>query len=186
MADRVRVPRLLSSSRTMWLSLVAAAVAVVVIVVWALLTQPLVNQVAALVVVLVLVLVLGFMVGRRTWLDTGGGAVVRDVWGLLPRRTLWAGADVVRVRSNNAGQALLEVRGHGHRTSIYLPLVAVDLGGDRSQPPEFLRTLADQVERWAPERAAVVRSLRAQADHVDAGRPVRESPLARTHLRSAR
>ena len=120
--------------------------------------------------------------GRRIFLDSGASAVVRDVWGLLPRTSRWADADVVKVRSNNAGQALLEVRGTGHRTSIHLPLVAVDLGGDRSQSPELLRALADQLETWAPHRAAVVRQLRAQADHVAGGGAVRESPLARAHL----
>jgi hypothetical protein len=92
---------------------------------------------------------------------------------------------VVRIRNNNAGQALLEVRGEGRRTSTYLPLVAVDLGGDRSQPPEFLGILADQIERWAPERGAVVKLLRAQADHMAAGGAVRESPVARAHLARA-
>ena len=63
---------------------------------------------------------------------------------------------------------------------------AQDLGGDRSQSPEFLRVLADQVERWSPERGAVVKLLRAQADHVVAGGDVRESPVARAHLARAR
>ena len=72
----------------------------------------------------------------------------------------WADASVVRIRGNNAGQALLEVRGQGRQTSAYLPLVAADLGGDRSQSPEFLNALADQIERWAPQRAAVVKQLR--------------------------
>ena len=66
------------------------------------------------------------------------------------------------------------------------PLVAVDLGGDRSQSPEFLHALADQIERWAPQRGAVVKLLRAQADHVAAGGAVRESPVARAHLVRAR
>jgi hypothetical protein len=170
----------------MWVAVAAAVVAVAAVLVWALLTQPAGNKVAALVAVVVLVLVLGFLAGRRTFLDIGVGAVGRDVWGLWPRRTRWAEAGVVRIRSNNAGQALLEVRSTGHGTSIHLPLVAVDLGGDRSQSPEFLRTLADQIETWGPERGAVVRSLRAQADHVESGGVVRESPLARAHLRLGR
>lgn len=182
MAERIRVPRLLSRSRTAWLSVAVAVVVVVAGFVWALVTHP----VAALVLVVVLVLVFGFLIGRRTFLDIDDGAVVRDVWGLLPRSTHWAGADAVTVRSNNGGQDLLEVRGPGRGASIYLPLVAVDLGGDRSQSPEFLRTLADQIERWAPERAAVVSDLRAQADHLDSGGAVRESPLARAHLRLGR
>jgi hypothetical protein len=185
-AGRVRVPRLVSSSRTMWLSAAVAVVGVIAVVAWALATQSTANRVAAVVVAVILVLFLVFLAGRRTSLDTARGTVVRDVWGLPSRAEAWAGAQVVRVRSNNAGQAQLEVRGAGHRTSVYLGLVAVDLGGDRSQPPEFLRTLADQIEQWTPERAAVARSLRAQADHLEGGGAVRDSPLARRFLVAAR
>ena len=96
----------------------------------------------------------------------------------------WAEAESVQVRSNNAGQALLQVE--GARGSAYLPLVAVDVGGDRTQSPEFLTLLADEVERWAPQRGAVVKQLRAQADHVASGGSVRESPIARAHLARSR
>ena len=174
---RIGVPRLLSRSVTMWLSAGVAAAGLVGVVVWALLTQPLVNQVCAVVLAVGLVLVLGFLIGRRTWIDTEVGVVGRDVWGLFPRTAAWAGADRVRVISTRGGQALLEVRGSGGRTSLHLPLVAVDLGGDRSQDPALLRVLADQVETWAPERRAVVDRLRAQADHLESGGAVRASPL---------
>jgi hypothetical protein len=160
--DRIMVPRLLSRSVTMWLSVGAAVVAMIAILVWAVLTQPLVNMVSGIVAVLIISGLLGFLIGRRTWVDTANGAVGRDVWGLLPRATRWADADQVRVRSNRGGQALLEVRGGGHRTSIYLPLVAVDLGGDRTQAPGFLRMLAEQIQTWAPQRTAVVDGLGAQ------------------------
>jgi hypothetical protein len=185
-SGRIPVPRLLSREKTMWLSVIATVVAFVVILVWAFATQPLVNQLSALVLLVVVVLLLGFLGGRRTWLDTGRGAVVRDVWGLAPRAESWADAEVLRVRSNNAGTAALEVRGRGDRTSVYIGLVAVNVGGERSQRPEFLRALADQLERWAPDRGALARSLRAQADHIASGGAVRESPLARAHLRLAR
>lgn len=181
-ADRVRVPRLLSRSASMWLSVGAAVVAAVGVVVWALLTQPLVNQVSGVLVFGFLASVLGFLIGRRTWLDPASGVVGRDVCGLFPRTTSWAGAQRVQVGSNRGGQALLEVRGVGRRTSVYLPLVAVDPGGDRSQQPDFLRLLADQVETWAPQRRAVVAALRAQADHLASGGSVRESPVARRYL----
>ena len=186
MAERVRVPRLLSGSRSMWFSAIAAAVAIPAVVVWALLTQPVENQVAAVVVGALLLAFLGGMVFRTTSLDTERGLVVRTVCGVWQRSVAWADASVVRVRGNNAGQALLEVRGAGRRTSTYLPLVAADLGGDRTQSPELLRLLADQVERWSPERGAVVKLLRAQADHVATGGDVRESPVARAHLARAR
>jgi hypothetical protein len=182
MAERVAVPRLLSTSPTMWLSILAALVGGLAVVVWGVVTQPPTNQVAALVVLLVVGGLVAFLTGRRTWLDTRTGDVGRDVWGLFPRRTPWAGADRLRVTPNRGGAALLELRGSGHRTSIYFPLVAVDTGGDRSQDPHFLRLLAGQIETWAPERSAVIDGLRAQADHLESGGSVRESPLARRYL----
>lgn len=167
----------------MWFSVVATGVGLVAVAVWGLLTQPPAGQVAGTIAIALLILVLGTLVGRRTFLDTAGGAVVRDIWGVRRRTVPWADVDVLRIRANNAGLALLEVRRRGERTSIYLPLVAADAGGDRSQPPDLLRVLADEIERWAPSREAVVRALRGQAEHVEAGRPVRESPIVRAHLR---
>lgn len=185
MAERIPVPRLVSRSATMWLSVGAAVVGAVGVVVWALLTQPPVNQAAAVVVVLVIALLLGFLIGRRTWIDPAAGTVGRDVCGLVPRTAAWATAERVRITDNRGGQALLEVRGAGDRTSVYLPLVAVDLGGDRSQEPGFLRVLAEQLETWAPQRKAIATALRAQADHLETGGGVRDSPLARRYLARA-
>jgi hypothetical protein len=173
---------MLSSSRSMWVSASVAALSIPAVVVWGLITQPVTNQVAGTVGIAVLIVFFVLLVFRSTSLDTERGLVVRTICGVWDRPVAWAGASRVRIRNNNAGQALLELRGEGRRTSTYLPLVAVDLGGDRSQSPEFLRTLAAQIELWAPERGAVVRQLRAQADHVAAGGAVRESPVARAHL----
>jgi hypothetical protein len=165
----------------MWLSLAAAAVGAVAVVVWAVATQPLGNQVAAGLGGALLVGFVLYLMTRRTWIDPDHGLLVHEVAGVWRRSVRWADATELRVRSAG-GQALLQVRGTGHRTSRYVPLVAVDMGGDRSQPPEFLNSLADQVERWAPHRGAVVRLLRAQAEHVAAGGGVRESPIALAHL----
>ena len=122
-----------------------------------------------------------FVVTRRIWLDPEHGRLVWEAAGVWRRSVALADASELQIR-RSAGQALLQVRGKGRRTSSHLALVAVDMGGDRSQPPEVLRALADQIERWAPERGAVVRMLRAQADHVAAGGAVRESPVALAHL----
>jgi hypothetical protein len=185
MAERIPVPRLLSRSRSMWVSAIVGFGSIPVLVVWALLTQPVTNQVAAVVFGAVIIGFFVPLIYRSTSLDTERGLVVRTICGVWDRPVAWAGASRVRIRNNNAGQALLEVRGEGRRTSTYLPLVAVDLGGDRSQAPEVLSMLADQIERWAPERGAVVKLLRAQADHMAAVGVVRESPVARAHLARA-
>ena len=165
----------------MWLSVAAAAVGVPGVVAWALVAQPIVNQIAAVVGGLLFVCSVVFVVARRTWLDPDRGLLVREVAGVWRRSVAWDDASELRVRSS-AGQASLEVRGSGRRTSAYVSLVAVDLGGDRSLPPAVLDTLADQIERWAPQRRAVVKLLRAQADHIAAGGSVRGSPVARAHL----
>lgn len=185
-ADRIPVPRMVGTSVSMWLSAGAAALSVPAVMVWSFLTQPTHNFVVGTVLTVFAVAVVGGLIARRTWLDPVRGELVREVWGVWRRPVAWADAEVVRVRSNNGGQALLQVRGAGRRTSTYLPLVAVDLGGDRSQSPDFLRVLADQIETWAPQFGAVVRALRAQADHVASGGTVRESPLARAHLTARR
>ena len=184
-ADRIPVPALLSRSASAWLSVAVTVLGVAGVVGWAVLTQPVANQVAAVVLAVVMLLLVGGLATRRTWLDPAQGLLVREVARVWRRPVAWADASVVRARSNNAGQLLLEVRGAGRRTSTYVPLVAVDAGGDRSQPSGFLRVLADQIETWAPQRAAVVKQLRAQADHLDGGGAVRESPLARVLVRQA-
>ena len=183
-AEQVPIPGLRSRSAS--LSLLVAVVAVLAVMGWALVTQPLVNQVAVVVVAVVLVGGMGALAGRRTWLDTRRGALVRRTWAGRAQETSWAEATTIRLQPNHAGQLMLQVRGAGRRGSVYLPLVAVDLGGDRSQPPEVLLVLADQVEAWAPQRASVVRQLRAHADHLAGGGAVRESPLAKAHLTRAR
>lgn len=181
-AGRIPVPGLRSRSASMWLSVLVAAVAVLGIVGWALATQPVTNQVAAVVLAVVLFGGLGALAARRSWMDTDRGTLVRRSWTLRQQEVAWSEASRLRLQPNHAGQLMLEVRGASRRASFHLPLVAVDLGGDRSQPPEVLRALADQIESWAPERASVARKLRAQADHLAGGGAVRESPLATAHL----
>ena len=178
MADRVEVPRLLSREASTWIALGVAVVGIVGVVGYLALDST--TRVPAIIVGALLLLFLGVLVSRRTWLDTGRGTVVREAARVLRREVPWADAAAVQVRSNNVGQALLQVK--GRRGSAYIPLVAVDTGGDRTQSPEFLELLADQVERWAPERGAVVKQLRSQAAHVTSGGSVRESPIARAHL----
>lgn len=162
----------------MWLSVAAALVGVVIVLGYVGATQP--DNLPFVVVVAVLaVLGLVGLLGRRAWVDRTRGAVVRETF-FVPRGPVaWADAERVAFTKNHAGVLLLEVRGVGRRTSLHLPVLAVDIGGDRCQDAGFLRLLADEIERWAPARASVVEQLRAQADHQAAGGDVRSSPLAR-------
>jgi hypothetical protein len=178
MAERVPVPRLLSRSPSMWWSMAVAVVGMVAVVGYFSLDGS--TRVPAILVGVLLLGSLAVLLSRRTWLDTDNGRVVRETARVYRREVPWAEARTVRVRSNNGGQALLQVQGGGG--SAWIPLVAVDLGGDRTQPPQFLELLADEVERWASDRGAVVKQLRAQAAHVASGGAVRESPIARAHL----
>ena len=159
----VPVPRLLSSDRGTWLSGAATVLGVVGVVVWAVMTRPVLDAAIGAGAVLVIGLLLGALILRRHELDTAAGALVR-AWGPGFRRSVpWRDAEV-RLVPTRAGQLMLAVRRTGGRAS-YLPMVAADLGGPRSQSPAFLRLLADEVERGG--HAGVARQLRAQADHLD-------------------
>lgn len=172
----VTIRRLLSRQRSTWLSVAAALLAAVGTAGWGLATQTGTNRVmAALVAVVVLVLVVA-VVWRRTWVDTGEGTLNQSVVGIPVRRVAWAQARTVDLERNRAGQLALRVV--GERT-IRVTVLAVDLGGDRVMDPDQLRLLADQLSAWAPDRARLAETLRAQADHVAAGASLRQSPLAR-------
>ena len=162
----------------MWISVGAGVVGVLAVLGWVGATQPANRPFVGAAAVLIVVGGVA-LVGRRTWLDRSRGTVAREVC-FVPRAPVaWADATKVAFTNNRAGQVHLEVRGAGRSTSLFIPLVAVDVGGDRSQEPGFLRVLADEVESWAPQRSGIVRELRGQADHLAAGGEVRASPLAR-------
>ncbi|WP_110181161.1 hypothetical protein [Nocardioides solisilvae] len=178
----VRVPRLATTSATMWVSMVCGVLAVPGVLVWAWLTQARSDAVIGTAGCLLLVLVLVPLVARGHALDTARGELVRILASRPVRRVPWAGAEVATLH-NGGGAVQLRVRPPG-RAATYLPLAAADLGGERSQDPGFLRLLADEVERWGGHEG-VAAVLRAQAEHVAAGGPVLASPLARLHLRHA-
>ena len=176
---RVEVPRLLSRRPTMWLSAGATVLGAVGVVGWGVATQTGTNLVMAVLLAVLLPLALVAVVWRRTWLDTGHGTVHHRV-ALLPARSVaWAEATALDLERNRAGQ--LALRARGQRGTVRITLLADDVGGERSAGPDLLRLLADEIDRWAPERQRLTARLRAQADHVEAGGAPRESPLAR-HL----
>ena len=173
-AGVVRVPRLLSADRGMWVSVAAAVVGALALAVWAVLTRPLLDAAFGTGCLVLVVLVVGGLALRRHELDTRHGAVVR-VWGPGRRPVAWREAEA-RLVPNRGGPLLLAVRRPGGRAT-HLPLLAADLGGARSQSPVFLRLLADEVERGG--HGTVAGRLRAQAEHLDGGGDVLGSPLHR-------
>lgn len=173
---RVALPSLLSRSWTMWLSLGVAVVGGLAVVGWIALTDPANRPYAVVVAALVVVAVL-LVTLRRRWLDVDAGAVVLQVAGVWRRSWRWAEASEVAIVTTQAGQVLLRLRDPQRRTAFQHTLVADDLGGERAQPPEVLRTLADQIEQWSPRHTGVARRLRSQADHLTGGGAARGSPL---------
>ncbi len=176
---RVEVPRLLSRRPTMWLSAGATVLGALVMAGWAVATETGVNRVMAGLVVAATAAAVAAVVWRRTWLDTGDGTLHHRVAFLPERRVAWVQATTVDLERNRAGQ--LALRARGERGTVRITLLADDLGGERSARPDLLRVLADEIDRWAPERQRLTSRLRAQADHVESGGALRESPLAR-HL----
>jgi hypothetical protein len=170
------VRRLLSSSRSLWLSVAAAVVGAVAVAGWGLATQTGTNRVMAALIGVAILVVLVVVVWRRTWVDTAHGTISQSVVGVRTRRVAWAEASTIDLERNRAGQLALRVVGDG---TIRATVLAVGAGGDRSMDPDQLRMLADQVATWAPERSRVADALRAQAEFVDQGGAPRESPLAR-------
>lgn len=161
----------------MWVSVGVAVLGVVAVLAWVGVTQP-GNRPFVVVGGVLLAACTLVVLGRRTWVDPAHGTIVRETLFVRSGAIAWADAAKVALTDNRAGQLLLEVRGAGRRTPVLVPLVAVDVGGDRAQGPDLLRLLANQVERWAPQHATVVARLRAQADHLAGGGDVRSSPLA--------
>lgn len=174
---QVTIRRLVTSSPTMIASLVATLVGAVVVVGWGLVTQTGVNRAMAMIVGLLLVVSVAMIALRRTWVDTDAGTISRRIIGLPTRTVTWADATVVDLQPNRGGQ--LNLRVEGSSGTIVAAVLAVDPGRDRSMEPDQLRLLAAELERWAPGRARLTEALRAQADHVEAGGSIRESPFAR-------
>jgi hypothetical protein len=157
---------------------VLSAVAGLLTLGWYGVTDPTTRPWVAGMLVAVPVLFASFL-NLDTWLDTAHGRLRhRRAW-LVPWEVRWAEATTVRFRSNHFGAVVLQVRG---RRSIFVPVVADDMRGPRSQPPALLRLLADEIRRWAPARHhGVAGELDAQADHLDAGGLVADSPVLADH-----
>ena len=171
--ERVPVPNLATRSSVSWL--VGTGLAVVGIMVYVGVTQP-ANRWAVAVGAAVLLVVTLWVVSSRMWVEPDTGTVVRESFWCRRRRVDLRSATSVALVNNRAGALLLGIK---HRRTLYLPVLALTDYVERSQPPEFLRFLADQVDAHAPRARRVAIQLRAQADFVAGGGAAAESPLAR-------
>lgn len=160
----------------MWMSGLATLVGSVGVIVWGLVTRDGLDLVIAGVLGVLLCVGVVFAVWRRVWVDTGAGTISRSFVGVLTRTVAWSEASVIDLETTVARQMNLRVKGPAG--TIRATLVVSGSSDDRSIEPAQLRLLADEIERWATERDQVVAALRAQAEHLEAGGGVRESPLA--------
>jgi len=125
-----------------------------------------------------LVVFFGSFLNLDSWLDTTHGRLLHRRAHLVHWQVVWSETTVLRFRSNHQGMIWLQARSRGRRRSIHVPVVADDERGPRSQPVAVLRLLAAEIRRWAPPaHHPVAAELEAQADHLEAGGRVEESPV---------
>jgi hypothetical protein len=170
--ERVPVPRLSSRSAAVWS--IGTGVAVLGLSAYLWVTQPGNRWAAAIVLVVVAVVAVG-LVSVRAWVEPATGTVVRESFWCRHRRADLGSARSVALVSNRAGVLLLGIR---HRRMLYLPILALTDYVERSQPPQVLRFLADQLDAHAPRARTVAMQLRGQADFMAGGGAATESPLA--------
>jgi hypothetical protein len=175
-AGVVPVPKLTSRQGTLWITGTALAlVGVVGYLTW---TQP-ENRWTLAVIVPVLALLVAWAAGQRCWLDRSSGTVVwQRFW--VSRRTQRL-ADVASVELRPNGQhLLLQLRDSDSGRRRYLTLLALTDYVQRSQEPELLEILAEDVAAHCPRGAVgdVPAQLRRQAAHLRAGGEAKSSPLA--------
>lgn len=173
---QVTVPRLLSSSISMWAAVGASVLAAIGIAAWGLATQQGTNRVMAALIATLVPSFIAAAAWRRTWIDRTKGTINQSVMGIRVRSIAWADATTIALEPNRAGQVALRISAN---STVRLTLLAVDLGGPRAMPPQTLRLLAAEVARWTASRERLVAALRGQADFLADGGAVTESPLAR-------
>lgn len=129
---------------------------------------------AALGVVVILAGVAAF--SGRQWLDPGEGTVTRE-WLWCRRRTIaLIEARSVRLVNNRGGGLNLTIR-PSHGRTMLVPVLLLSDHVQRSQSPEILRLLADQVQR-SRSGGKVPDQLRRQAVHLEKGGTAQDSPLS--------
>lgn len=174
-AAQVTIRRLVTTSPTMIASVAVAAVGAVVVVVGGLVTRTGVDRIVSVIVGPLLLVCVAMILVRRTWVDTDAGTISRSIFGWPTRTVPWAEA-AVDLQRNHGGQLNLRVKGSSG--TILATVLAIDLGGDRVMQPDQLRLLAEEMERWAPAKARLAQAFRAQADHIESGGSIADSPFA--------
>lgn len=117
-------------------------------------------------------------VGRRPLrLDPVTGTLTVPHRWCLRRRVRLSAARSVSLVDNGRRYLVLAVDDGGRGTRV--PLLRVSRRVQRSQSPEALSVLADQLARQVPRSSEVVAQLRVQATFLAGGGDLARSPLAR-------
>jgi hypothetical protein len=177
--DHVVVPRLTSGSWVFWT--VGTAVATVAIAVYYGITQPENRWAAVLVLAGTAITALG-VVSARTWIEPATGTIGRKLFWCLQRRTSLRSATSISLVNNRAGGLHLGIK---HRRTLYVPVVTLTDYVERSQSPEILGLLADQIDTHVPSGRPTAVLLRRQVDSIAAGGAAPDSPLAAMTSRGA-
>src|SRR4051794_22198138 len=173
-SERVPVPRLTSRSALVWV--VGTLVVLLAVMGFLAVSQPQYAVPAVVVALLALVAGVG-IASRRQWLEPGTGRFTVEWLWSMRRSVNLADASTVRLVDNRGGGLMLAVGPRSGRPMM-VPVLLLSDYVQESQPADLLRLLADQVDAFAPQPGKVPGRLRRQAEHVAAGGPAAESPLA--------
>lgn len=168
------IPRLTSRSGTVWG--LATVAAVVVAMGFLAVTQP-EYDVPAAVLAVVAVLVVAVLASGGQTIDTATGAITSTRARVLKRSVDLADARTVALVDNRGGGLHLTVKPRSGR-AVLVPVLLLSDHVKRSQSPEILWLLADQVEQRCSGAGKVPEQLRRQAAHLDQGGTAEDSPFA--------
>jgi hypothetical protein len=177
-SDRLKIPAVTSKPAIVWG--LGTLVAVFAVSAYVYVTQPS-NRWAVWAVVGLTALFVVFAATRRCWIETETGTVVWQRFWFSRTRVRLEDASEVEYLAVRNGTLQLALRSPESRRRRLLPLLMLTMYVERSQRPDVLAGLADQIEKWSHAQiyGRLPKELRAQAKHVAAGGGPHDSPLAR-------
>jgi hypothetical protein len=176
--DRLKIPAVTSSSAILWG--VGTLIVLMGVLAYLSVTQP-ENRWTLWVILPLVTLFVVFAATRRCWIDTETGTVVWQRFWFSRTRVRLEDASEVEYLAVRNGTLQLALRSPESRRRRLVPLLMLTMYVERSQRPDVLVGLADQIEKWSHAQVygRLPKELRAQAKHVAAGGGPHDSPLAR-------
>ncbi len=174
MDDRVTIPRIPTPSARRWF--IAACIGALVVIVVGLGDQP-ISWWGVGLAVIALGFVPLFVWSEHRSLDPSTGTFHYGNLGFR-NRAATLGPDLP-IAMTDSGNGYLQLILGSFPQRILVPLLLINQYDRGSQPPEILRLLADQLDRFVPQQRPLAAQLRQQADYItDRARPLDRSPLA--------